>query len=65
MADCYLALNTVKERDCTSNVVLYGSSYGGLIVGHLAAKYEFEAIMMRNPLIDLATKGHYADNSDG
>ncbi|KOB73693.1 putative acylpeptide hydrolase [Operophtera brumata] len=67
VADCYLALTTVLERGNTSNVFLYGKSYGGLIVGHLAAKYstEFKAVVMKNPLLDLATKGHYADNSDG
>ncbi|KAH9628629.1 hypothetical protein HF086_007834 [Spodoptera exigua] len=68
--DCCLALDTLLERDSrlsAKNVFLYGGSYGGLVVAHLAGKYpdRFRALVMRNPLIDLATKGHYADNSDG
>ena len=68
--DCYLALTTALKRDgrlCEDNLFLYGGSYGGLIVAFLAGMYpeRFRAMVMRNPLIDLATKGHYADNSDG
>ncbi|KAF9797144.1 hypothetical protein SFRURICE_019629 [Spodoptera frugiperda] len=68
--DCCLTLNTLLERDgrlCEKSVVLYGGSYGGLVVAHLAGLYpdRFKALVMRNPLIDLATKGQYADNSDG
>lgn len=65
VADCLLALTTVRGRESISDVVLFGGSYGGLVVGHLAARGGFEAVVMKNPLVDLATKGHYADNSDG
>ncbi|CAH0579001.1 unnamed protein product [Chrysodeixis includens] len=67
--DCYLALTTLLQQKelCNKNIFLYGGSYGGLITAHLAGLYphQFKAMVMRNPLIDLATKGHYADNSDG
>lgn len=80
--DCYLALNTLIDKDkrLTYDIsgrdvlesdrhmlFLYGGSFGGFTVGHLAGLYPelFRAMVVRNPLIDLATKGHYADNSDG
>ncbi|XP_047995614.1 acylamino-acid-releasing enzyme-like isoform X2 [Leguminivora glycinivorella] len=64
--DCYLALSDVLERNIDS-VSLLGGSYGGFLVAHLAGKWpeRFRSVVMRNPLIDMATKGHYADNSDG
>ncbi|XP_030022187.1 acylamino-acid-releasing enzyme isoform X2 [Manduca sexta] len=67
--DCYLILTNLLERDekLDGKLLLYGGSYGGLTVAHLAGQYPdlFKAMVLRNPLIDLATKGHYADNSDG
>ncbi|XP_068631647.1 acylamino-acid-releasing enzyme-like isoform X2 [Battus philenor] len=68
VTDCLLALTTLKERDARLDaLLLYGGSYGGLVTSHLAGKRPemFKAMVLRNPLIDLATKGHYADNSDG
>ncbi|PZC86204.1 hypothetical protein B5X24_HaOG211365 [Helicoverpa armigera] len=68
--DCLLTLTTLLERDerlCPKNIFLNGGSYGGLIVAHLAGLYpdRFNAVVMRNPLIDLASKANYADNYDG
>ncbi|KAL0840917.1 hypothetical protein ABMA28_014715 [Loxostege sticticalis] len=68
VTDCLFALTSTLERDeRLEGVLLYGASYGGFIVGHMAAECpdEFVAMAMKNPLIDMATKGHYADNSDG
>ncbi|XP_063362005.1 acylamino-acid-releasing enzyme-like isoform X1 [Cydia amplana] len=64
--DCFLALSDVLERNIDS-VSLLGGSYGGFLVAHLAGRWpgRFRSVVMRNPLIDMATKGHYADNSDG
>ncbi|XP_061713549.1 acylamino-acid-releasing enzyme-like isoform X2 [Cydia pomonella] len=64
--DCFLALSEVLERN-VDNVSLLGGSYGGFLVAHLAGRWPemFRSAVMRNPLIDMATKGHYADNSDG
>ncbi|XP_063533880.1 acylamino-acid-releasing enzyme-like isoform X2 [Cydia strobilella] len=64
--DCFLALSEVLERNI-DNVSLLGGSYGGFLVAHLAGRWpeRFRSVVMRNPLIDMATKGHYADNSDG
>ncbi|XP_063380515.1 acylamino-acid-releasing enzyme-like isoform X1 [Cydia fagiglandana] len=64
--DCFLALSEVLERNI-DNVSLLGGSYGGFLVAHLAGRWPemFRSVVMRNPLIDMATKGHYADNSDG
>jgi acylaminoacyl-peptidase len=68
--DCLLALTSLIDREgCIDkdNLLLYGGSYGGFVVAHLAGLHPqmFRAMVLRNPLIDLATKGHYADNSDG
>lgn len=68
--DCYLTLTTLLERDerlSRDSVFLYGGSYGGLVVAYLAGLYpdSFKAMVMRNPLIDMATKGSIADNSEG
>ncbi|XP_052759422.1 acylamino-acid-releasing enzyme-like isoform X2 [Galleria mellonella] len=66
--DCLLALTTVKERDSRlDHCLLYSGSYGGFTIAHLAGQYpdRFVAMVMRNPVLDFATKGPYADNSDG
>ncbi|CAH2038013.1 unnamed protein product, partial [Iphiclides podalirius] len=68
VSDCRLALTALRERDARSDgALLYGGSYGGFVAAHLAegSPDAFKAMVLRNPLIDLATKGHYADNSDG
>lgn len=69
--DCLLALTSAREEDvrlvqCTQSF-LYGGSFGGFTAAHLAGQKPelFRAMVLRNPLIDLATKGHYADNSEG
>ncbi|XP_060802814.1 acylamino-acid-releasing enzyme isoform X2 [Amyelois transitella] len=65
--DCLLALTSLEDTIDKTNVFLYGGSYGGFVNALLAGRYpdRFKAVVLRNPLIDLATKGHYADNSDG
>ncbi|XP_053607097.1 acylamino-acid-releasing enzyme-like isoform X2 [Plodia interpunctella] len=65
--DCLLTITSLEEAIDNSRVFLYGGSYGGFINAHLAGRYpdKFKAVVLRNPLIDLASKGHYADNSDG
>ncbi|XP_073945001.1 acylamino-acid-releasing enzyme-like isoform X2 [Choristoneura fumiferana] len=65
--DCLLALSDLSERDGNSQMCLYGGSYGGFVATHLAGQRPemFRSVVLRNPLIDMATKGHYADNYDG
>ena len=66
VTDCLLALTTANRKRPTDNVVIYGGSFGGFIGGHLAERSDmFKAMVLRNPLIDLATKANYADNPDG
>ncbi|GBP39847.1 Acylamino-acid-releasing enzyme [Eumeta japonica] len=67
--DCALAIRRASEADARidrDRYVLYGGSYGGAVVAHLAGKRPatFKAMVLRNPLIDLATKGPAADNPE-
>ncbi|XP_050670880.1 acylamino-acid-releasing enzyme-like isoform X2 [Leptidea sinapis] len=64
--DCLLAIETATSGSM-GQCVLYGGSYGGFTVTHLAGRYPkmFKAMVLRNPLVDLATKVNYADNPDG
>ncbi|VVC99149.1 unnamed protein product [Leptidea sinapis] len=54
--------NGTRRQECTLPY-----RYGGFTVTHLAARYPkmFKAMVLRNPLVDLATKVNYADNPDG
>ncbi|XP_050346511.1 acylamino-acid-releasing enzyme-like isoform X2 [Nymphalis io] len=65
--DCHLALSIFIEKNGVENCLLYGGSYGGFIAGHLTGRYPdmFKAMVLRNPLVDLASKANYADNPDG
>ncbi|XP_047529617.1 acylamino-acid-releasing enzyme-like isoform X2 [Vanessa atalanta] len=65
--DCLIVLSILKDQNKAQNCLLYGGSYGGFIAGLLAGRYPdmFKAMVLRNPLIDLATKANYADNPDG
>lgn len=65
--DCYLALTTLKEQERIQDLLLYGGSFGGFIAGHLVGRYTdlFKAMVLRNPLIDLASEANYGDCPDG
>lgn len=65
--DCYLALSTIKEQERIQDLFLYGGSFGGFIAGHLVGRYTdmFKAMVLRSPLIDMATKTNYADSPTG
>ncbi|KAJ8676561.1 hypothetical protein QAD02_012348 [Eretmocerus hayati] len=67
--DCVSAINATIKKYCWINpecINLFGGSHGGFLIAHLSGMYPdmFRAVVMRNPVIDVALTFNISDIPD-